>query len=99
MKPAIYGSGDEVRLGDRVRLGVEDSPARRGQVVFVIERNEFTPDFPAHEWIYLYKGFMVKLEDGNLIHYETPEDDLESKGERGHCLTLHSTPFSTPPRR
>jgi hypothetical protein len=67
-----YSSGEEIRLGDSV-LASGTAP---GTVVCVIERGEFTPDFPAAQWAYLERGFMVLEADGTLIHYEHPISDL-----------------------
>ncbi len=72
-----YWSGEEVRLGDHVQLGTKSTSSILGKVVFVIDRNEFASDFPRRDWLYLKKGFMVQFNDGNLIHYEQPEEDLK----------------------
>ncbi len=46
-----------------------------GTVVFVIDNNEYTPEFPADEWNHYGKGFMIKLMDGTLIMYDNTNDD------------------------
>ena len=74
--PPCYSSGDEIRVGDQV-----DHPGpATGVVVFVLERGEFAPGFPAEEWSYLESGFMVQDPDGTLIFY--PEPDA--------CITLRA---------
>jgi len=70
--PPTYTGGEPVRLGDRV----SGPGTARGEVVFVVERAEFAPDFPASEWAYLKRGFMVRETDGTLVHYEVSHADL-----------------------
>jgi hypothetical protein len=45
--------------------------------MFVIERDEWSAEFPAHEWRYLKQGFMVREDDGTLIHYDAANACLE----------------------
>ena len=67
-----YANGELVRVGDIV----SGAGAASGEVVFVIERNEFAPEFPASEWAYLGRGFMVRESDGTLVHYEQSSPEL-----------------------
>ena len=67
-----YSNGDLVRVGDVVSV----AGAASGEVVFVVERNEFAPDFPAAEWVYLGCGFMVRESDGTLVHYKQSSREL-----------------------
>ena len=67
-----YSSGELVRVGDPVSV----ADAVPGEVVFVVERGEFAPDFPASESAYLGRGFMVRESDGTLVHYEQSSPEL-----------------------
>jgi len=64
-----YKNGSAVRLGDRVRLSNGDE----GTVVFSIDTDEYSPDFPKAEWSYLSKGVMVRTTQGALVHFEGDE--------------------------
>jgi len=61
-----YPDGTEARLGDRVKFSNGDL----GSVVFSIDSDEYSKDFPKEEWSYLKKGIMVRTDNGALIHYE-----------------------------
>ena len=61
-----YPDGTEIRLGDRVQL----SNGEKGTVVFSIDTDEYSDEFPKAQWSYLNKGIMVKTDKGALIHYE-----------------------------
>lgn len=71
-----YPDGQEVRLGDRVKLG----PDREGVVVCSIDTDEYTTEHQKDQWSYLKKGVMINFPLYGLIHYEEPEDDLELLG-------------------
>ena len=68
-----YPSGQEVRLGDKVKLG-DDSG---GVVVFSIDADEYAPGYPKTQWGYLKRGVMINFPKFGLIHYEETEEDLE----------------------
>lgn len=68
-----YSSGQEVKLGDKVKLG-DDSG---GVVVFSIDTDEYAPEYPKAQWDYLKRGVMVDFPKYGLIHYEEAEEDLE----------------------
>jgi len=68
-----YSDGQEVRLGDRVKLGQDD----RGVVVCSIDAGEYSDEHPEAQWGYLKKGVMIKFPTYGLIHYEEPEPDLQ----------------------
>jgi hypothetical protein len=68
-----YVDGQEVRLGDRVKLGKDDN----GVVVCSIDTNEYSEEYPEAQWGYLKKGVMIAFPLYGLIHYEEPEQDLE----------------------
>lgn len=67
-----YGDGQEVRLGDQVKLGNDSG----GVVVCSIDTHEYTAEYPEAQWSHLKKGVMVKFPQFGLIHYEEPEPDL-----------------------
>ena len=67
-----YADGQEVKLGDRVRLGADD----QGVVVALVEKAEFGTGHPRDQWAYLKSGILVEFPSYGLIHYESPEPDL-----------------------
>lgn len=71
-----YPGGQEVRLGDRVKLGQDDG----GIVVASIDTGEYSAEHPEAQWSYLKKGAMIKFPQYGLIHYEEPEPDLQLIG-------------------
>ncbi len=68
-----YSDGQDVRLGDRVKLGQDDG----GIVMASIDTNEYTSEHSEAQWSYLKKGVMLKFPKYGLIHYEEPEPDLQ----------------------
>lgn len=63
-------SGKTIRLGDRVRICTGES----GVVVFSIDTDEYSSDFPKSEWEYLQSGIMIRTAKGALIHTADPHD-------------------------
>ena len=68
-----YPSGEEARIGDRVRIGAWSL----GTVVCSIDRDEYSPEYTREQWAHLGRGVMVLTEVAGLIHYQEPEDDME----------------------
>jgi len=68
-----YADGQDVKLGDRVRLGHDDG----GVVVASIDTGVYSDRHSEAQWSYLKKGVMVEFPTYGLIHYEDPEPDLE----------------------
>ncbi|UFZ03592.1 hypothetical protein LQG66_30950 [Bradyrhizobium ontarionense] len=68
-----YPDGQQVALGDRVRLGVNDG----GLVVAHIDANEYNADYPKEQWAYLKKGALITFPEYGLLHYEVAESDLQ----------------------
>jgi hypothetical protein len=68
-----YLDGQDVKIGDRVRLG-DDSG---GVVVASIDANEYSDKHPRAQWEYLKKGVMIEFPKHGLIHYEVAEPDLQ----------------------
>jgi hypothetical protein len=71
-----YVDGQEVRLGDRVKLGQDEG----GIVVASIDTGEYSEGHSAAQWGYLKKGVMINFPQHGLIHYEEPEPDLQLTG-------------------
>jgi hypothetical protein len=67
-----YSDGQEVRLGDRVKLEQDDG----GVVVCSIDTGEYSDDHPEAQWGYLGKGVMISFPRYGLIHYEEAEPGL-----------------------
>ncbi|HEY1151582.1 MAG TPA: hypothetical protein VGF27_23605 [Pseudoduganella sp.] len=68
-----YSDGQEVRVGDRVRMG-DDSD---GVVVFSIDRDEYAADYPKAEWAYLEAGVMIHFRKYGLIHFVEHDEYLK----------------------
>jgi hypothetical protein len=68
-----YPDGQEVRLGDRVKVGEDEG----GVVVASIDTDEYSNEHPKAQWGYLKKGVMVEFPKYGLIHYEEPDSDLQ----------------------
>ncbi len=71
-----YADGQQVRLGDRVRLGKDDG----GVVVASIDTDEYDPEHRRDQWSYLKKGVVIRFPEWGPIHYEEPERGLELIG-------------------
>jgi hypothetical protein len=67
-----YSDGREVRAGDRVRLWGDCY----GVVVFSVDGDEYTPEYPREQWSYLGNGVMIDSDKAGLIHYTEPDEDL-----------------------
>jgi hypothetical protein len=76
-----YLDGQEVRLGDRVRVDHDPS----GLVVACIETQEYSPEFPKAEWVYLQRGFLVMSSKYGLVHHERPDEDMELIERKAEC--------------
>jgi hypothetical protein len=68
-----YPSGEDVRLGDRVKFGSWS----HGTVVCSIDDDQYSPEYPKSSWAYLGRGVMVLTDAAGLIHYEEPDGDME----------------------
>ncbi len=65
-----YPDGTQIRAGHRVRLKSGDV----GTIVFSIDTNEYSDEFPSSDWAYLVEGVMVKTDRGALVHLKAPND-------------------------
>jgi hypothetical protein len=68
-----YTDGQDVKLGDRVRLGNDDA----GIVVASIDTGDYSSEHPRAQWSYLKRGVLISFPRHGLIHYEEPEPDLQ----------------------
>jgi hypothetical protein len=68
-----YADGQEIILGDTVRLGSDDG----GVVVCSIETGEYCDGYPADQWEYLKEGVMIEFPLHGLIHYQKTDPDLQ----------------------
>lgn len=68
-----YSDGQEIRLGDKVRLGQDAG----GIVVCSIDTDEYSDAYPKAQWSYLKKGVLINFPLHGLIHYKKPEPDLQ----------------------
>ena len=68
-----YSDGQEVRLGDRIKLGEDEG----GIVVCSIDTGEYTDEHSEAQWGYLKKGVMINFPKYGLIHFVEPDEDLQ----------------------
>ena len=68
-----YANGQEVQLGDRVKLGSDDG----GVVVCSIDLGQYSDECPEKDWSYLKKGILVRFPQFGLIHYPEFDPELE----------------------
>jgi hypothetical protein len=71
-----YSDGQDVRLGDHVKLGEDEG----GIVVASIDTGEYGAEHSEAQWGYLKKGVLIEFRQYGLIHYEQPEPDLQLIG-------------------
>jgi hypothetical protein len=68
-----YLDGQDVRLGDRVR--VDGDPT--GLVVCCIDTQDYTREFPRAEWEHLGRGCLIRSAKYGLVHWPDADEDLE----------------------
>jgi hypothetical protein len=68
-----YSNGEQVRLWDRVKVW----EGCHGIVVFSIDSEEYSSEYPKEHWQYLKRGVMIDTEVAGLIYYEEPEEEME----------------------
>ena len=73
-----FTDGTQIRINDFVEV----SDGIEGEVVFSIDTNEYSSEFPSDQWKYLNQGIMLKLIDGTLIHYSGESGDEFKKASR-----------------
>jgi hypothetical protein len=69
-------NGKQIRQGNRVDVG----SAEKGTVVFSIDTDEFSSEFPKAEWDYLGQGVMLRMDGGALVFLDTPDEHTEVIG-------------------
>jgi len=67
-----YSSGDEIHLGDCVRYAHDI-----GKIVFVINRGEYSLEFPESNWSQYGTGFMIQTSKHALVMLDKADQDLE----------------------
>ena len=68
-----YPDGQEIRLGDRVKLGRNEE----GVVVADIDNGEYSGgEHTEAQWGYLREGVMISFPVVGLIHYKESDADL-----------------------
>jgi hypothetical protein len=72
MKEQRYYSGEEIHIGDRVTYG-----GTPGVILFVIDRGEFSPEFPAEHWSGCRTGFMIRSKSMGLVMLDRSDEVLE----------------------
>jgi hypothetical protein len=72
-RPMRYPDGQEVRLGDKVRLW----PGADGMVVCSLDTQEYSVAYPAADWSYLKNGVLIRSHATGLVHYLEPESSFE----------------------
>lgn len=73
-----YLAGEVVHVGDRVNIRANFNQSIFGNIVFVIDNDEYTAEFTRADWSHYAKGFMVRLDDGSLVMYpDTNDEHLE----------------------
>jgi len=65
-----YADNSQIRLGDRVR----HADGEDGEVVFSIDTDEYSSEFPKQEWEYLSEVIMSRTASGELFHYCSRDD-------------------------
>jgi hypothetical protein len=63
-------TGKLVRRGDRISMG-----GLEGVVVFSIDTDEYSSEFPKQDWSYLTRGTMVETERAGLVYLEESDED------------------------
>jgi len=61
-----YASGDQVKLGDRIRI----SNGEMAVVVISADSGEYDESFPKEEWKDIRDGILVKTDSGALVQFD-----------------------------
>ncbi len=75
----MFAKGKQIRLGHRVMIAQHV----KGVVVFSIDTDEYSAEFPKSDWEHLRRGIMVQTENDELIYVEHAfigDEDLEIIG-------------------
>lgn len=68
-----YSDGRIIKVGDRIELW----PNKYGVVVCSMDDGIYAEEFSKSDWEYLKVGIMIKMDDGELIHYPELDSDLK----------------------
>ena len=71
-KEQRYHSGDEIHVGDHVRYAAD-----RGTIVFVIDRGEYSPEYPQSDWSHYGTGFMIETPVYARVMLDEADEDWE----------------------
>lgn len=71
-----YSDGKKINVGDRVELWNN----KFGYVACSIDDGIYTEEFSRTDWAHLKKGVIVKMDDGQVMHYAEPDFDLKICG-------------------
>jgi hypothetical protein len=66
-----YTDGTELHVGHRVTYN-----GQPGTVVFVIDNDEYSPGFASTAWESLRTGFMIRFDNGAMLHLDRPDEHL-----------------------
>ena len=66
-----YTDGTELHAGHRVTYN-----GQLGTVVFVIDNDEYAPGFASPAWENLKTGFMIRFDNGAMLHLDRPDEHL-----------------------
>lgn len=70
-KDQRYHSGDEIHVGDRVCYAGET-----GIIVFVIDRCEYSTEYPESDWSDYGTGFMIETPAFGRVMLDEADEDL-----------------------
>jgi hypothetical protein len=68
----LYQSGEEIHVDDQIQYA-----GHPGKIVFVVDRREYSPEFPEKDWAHHKTGFMVQTPAYGLVMLEKADEDLE----------------------
>jgi hypothetical protein len=71
-KDQRYYPGDEIHVGDRVRCAGDT-----GTIVFVIDRSEYSTDYPESDWSDYGTGFMIETPAFARVMLDEADEHLE----------------------
>jgi hypothetical protein len=66
-----YLDSSEIHAGHRITYNKQS-----GIIVFVVEHNEYLPEFPRNEWESIKKGIMIRFDNGALLHLDSADEHL-----------------------
>jgi len=66
-----YTDGTELHAGHRVTYN-----GQPGTLVFVIDHDEYLPGFASTAWEDLKTGFMIRFDNGAMLHLDRPDEHL-----------------------